>query len=122
MRTLGIGKFQTSQVATYLGDVPCDGRVIEVFVDIIHDTSWHVLEELGHALAPATGRAPGPGGVVEHLAAADHLKKWAGSAHLLILLSQSQNLQDSSFALQVALSLPIQSVRDCHSVPATLDM
>ena len=42
-----------------LGDVPGHGRVIEVVVDVVHDAAGHALEELGHAVAPAAGLAPG---------------------------------------------------------------
>ena len=43
---------------TDLGDVPGDGRVIEVIIDVVVDTVGHALEELGHVVAPAAGRAP----------------------------------------------------------------
>ena len=42
-----------------LGDVPGHGRVIEVLIDVVHDAAGHALEELGHAVAPAAGLAPG---------------------------------------------------------------
>ena len=44
---------------TDLGDVPGDGRVIEVIIDVVVDTVGHALEELGHVVAPAAGGAPG---------------------------------------------------------------
>ena len=41
-----------------LGDVPGHGRVIEVLIDVVVDAAGHALEEIGHAVAPAAGRAP----------------------------------------------------------------
>ena len=35
-----------------LGDVPGHGRVIEVFVDVVHDAVGHALEEIGHVGVP----------------------------------------------------------------------
>ena len=51
--------------------MPGHGRVVEVLVDVVVHATGHVLEERRHVSGPAAGRAPSPGGVVEHGAALD---------------------------------------------------
>jgi hypothetical protein len=43
---------------TYLGDVPGHRGVVKVIVDVVVNTAGHAMEELGHALAPASGGTP----------------------------------------------------------------
>ena len=46
------------QRQTYLGDVPGHRGVVKVIVDVVVNTAGHAMEEVGHALAPATGGTP----------------------------------------------------------------
>ena len=68
--------------ASYLGDVPGHGRVVEVLPDVVVHAARHALEELGHVGAPAASGAPLPGSVVEHLAVPDEADEGTSGAHL----------------------------------------
>ena len=76
-----------------LGDMPGHGRVIKVFVNVVHDATRHALEELRHTLAPAAGLAPAPGSVVEHLATALDVVDKGVASHPAITQKRGQSCQ-----------------------------
>jgi len=65
MRQKGVLWSTVPTKLSHLGDVPGDGRVVEVIVDVIVHAVGHALEEVGHVLVPSA--LPGPGGVVERV-------------------------------------------------------
>eukprot|EP00286_Rhodomonas_abbreviata_P022984 CAMPEP_0181293350 /NCGR_PEP_ID=MMETSP1101-20121128/3019_1 /TAXON_ID=46948 /ORGANISM="Rhodomonas abbreviata, Strain Caron Lab Isolate" /LENGTH=113 /DNA_ID=CAMNT_0023397933 /DNA_START=920 /DNA_END=1261 /DNA_ORIENTATION=- len=60
-----------------LGDVPGDGGVIELVIDVVVHAAGHALEELRHVAAP--GITPVPGGVIEHRSSLDELEQTWGT-------------------------------------------
>jgi len=79
-----------------LGDMPGHGRVIKVFVNVVHDATRHALEELRHTLAPAAGLAPAPGSVVEHLATALDVVDKGVASHPAITQKTRAKLSEAS--------------------------